>query len=855
MASHPPSDAPAPPAALYADDEDSNTAALLAPTDRHAAINDDAKTNTAPFRSGDGLPKESSDANDEDADGSPKPSDGPRTLSDDDVRDRRRRLALQLFVVGVPAVFAAFAIGDDRARCTNYTVEAASCDVAGVLIAQAVVTVALAFWCIARGRRGFFGNRIPVTDVIHHVAFAAFICGLAKLWVFRWGKQHPEDSVADAAMAGVLVALGVIATAANLFLNHRVHRVDIPSKVNLKLSSVAFILKPYFWPKGFQNRCLIVSTWLLMGGGKACGVIAPLYLAKAVNKMTGDPPVTPYGDIAIFATLSLAPRVLEEVQDMLVVNIWRVAYVEVADATFRHVHKLSLEWHVQKRMGHVIRFMDRGMNAAQQLVAYVAMYMGPAVAVAISAFIVFATEFNQPKVAAITFLFMALYGWVTVVVTIWRKVFFTEANEHDNDMHDKATDSLVNFETVKYFTNEDLEADNYRESVEQYQRNEQQSRLSVAVLNMGQATIMEYCRMCALMVAANAVVNHEGGFDVGKFMALQAYLVMMFTPFQFLGSIYEMTVESVIDMENLSDLLAEEPDLTDRPDAAPLAPIASSTGPIAPPRSLEVAFDGVTFHYPTQSATEGLKDLSFTVPAGTTTALVGSTGSGKTTITRLLFRFYDVLGGAVRVDGRDVRSVTQRSLRQHIGIVPQDTVLFNDTLRHNVGYGKPGASQEELEEAARKAQLLPLIARLENGWDTVVGERGLKLSGGEKQRVAIARCLLKNPPIVVLDEATSALDNKTEKEVQQALASLAGRTTIIVAHRLSTVQHADQILVMSRGRVVERGGFDELMAKGPEGEFYSMWHAQLKAAQGAGAGDPTTEDPKAAAEQQGPRDE
>jgi ABC-type transport system involved in Fe-S cluster assembly fused permease/ATPase subunit len=744
-------------------------------------------------------------------------------------RQRQRHSAVLLAIVFVPAVLGMAFLSLQSSDFTHYSIHKSACDSATAAILFALVDSLLLLICTARQRRGFFSNKLPVTDVIHHVGVLAFIATSTKLWVFTgW-----DDGSVEGVIAQLVVALAPACALLSLAANHRVHRCDVPATINLKRTSVMQILKPYFWPRGATNRFIILATWALMGVGKACGVVSPLFLAKAVNQLQDNPAEAPYANLAIFSMLALAPRILEEIQDMLVVNIWRVAYVEVAGEAFRHVHKLSLEWHVKKKMGHVIRFMDRGMIAAQQLVSYVAMYLGPAVAVAVSAFIVFATEFRQPEIAAVTYVFMGVYVWMTVVITIWRKIFFIEMNEYDNEMHDKATDSLVNFETVKFFTNEDLEADSYIASVQTYQKNEQHARLSVAVLNMGQATLIETCRMVALMVAATAVMNNEDGFNLGTFMAIQAYLVMIFTPFQFLGSIYEMTIQSFIDMENLSDLLAEEPDLIDHPHARPLlsASLASR------PKSLPVEFKNVTFNYPSQSPSSGLRSVSFKVDPGTTTALVGTTGSGKTTITRLLFRFYDTVQGAVLVNGHDVRELTQRSLRENIGIVPQDTVLFNDTIRHNIRYGRPDATEEEVIEAARKAQLLPLIQRFEKGWDTTVGERGLKLSGGEKQRVAIARCLLKNPPIVVLDEATSALDNKTEKEVQEALKALEGRTTIIVAHRLSTIRHADQILVMSRGQIVERGTFNELVDD-PNSEFFAMWHAQLS--QPSGQPDPST---------------
>lgn len=313
-------------------------------------------------------------------------------------------------------------------------------------------------------------------------------------------------------------------------------------------------------------------------------------------------------------------------------------------------------------------------------------------------------------------------------------------------------------------------------------------------------------------------MNKTNNLDAGGFVAIQLYIFNVFSPLSYLGTIYAGIMNATINMQNLSDLLGEEADVVDSRDAKDLV-VESGKG-------CDIAFADVSFRYASQAEGQGLKNISFHVPAGTTTAIVGQTGSGKTTVSRLIFRFYDAQGGSVVVDGKDVRNLKQKSLRAAIGIVPQDTVMFNDTLRYNIAYGKADATQEEIEGAAERAQLTDFIRRLEKGWDTAVGERGLKLSGGEKQRVAIARCLLKNPPVVVLDEATSALDNKTEKEVQDALKSLAGRTTIVVAHRLTTVRHADQIIVMKQGVIVERGTHDELMAA--NGEYASMWNAQLQ---------------------------
>jgi ABC-type transport system involved in Fe-S cluster assembly fused permease/ATPase subunit len=470
--------------------------------------------------------------------------------------------------------------------------------------------------------------------------------------------------------------------------------------------------------------------------------------------------------------------------------------------------------------------MDRGMSAADTLMYYVMIYLFPAIGSAAAAFVVFAVQFNAPEIAAVCFCAFGLYCWATFVVTIWRRKFRQEMNQHDNDMHDKASDSLVNFETVKCFTNEEHEAQRYLDSVRAYQGGSYKTQASVSVLNISQATTIQLAMFGSLALSMTYILQNEHGFDAGEFVAVQSYVLTIFAPLSFLGSIYTAIINSIVDLQNLSELLSQVPDVVDEPGAGDLV-IPVRRGPLDPAGGVSIEFRDVCFKYPTAAAGSGLKRISFKVPAGSTTALVGQTGSGKTTISRLLFRFYDVDSGCITFNNQNIRHVRQQSVRRAIGVVPQDTCLFNESVEYNIKYGKLSATRAEVIDAAEKAKVHEFVMAMDKGYDSPVGERGLKVSGGEKQRLAIARCLLKDPPVVLLDEATSALDNKTEKEVQAALSCLAGRTTIIIAHRLTTIQHADQIIVLRNGEIVEVGKHDELLAQGPSSAYYNMWNAQI----------------------------
>mmetsp|Transcript_19723 Transcript_19723/g.29271 ORF Transcript_19723/g.29271 Transcript_19723/m.29271 type:complete len:704 (+) Transcript_19723:759-2870(+) len=625
-------------------------------------------------------------------------------------------------------------------------------------------------------------------------------------------------------------------------------------KARLSMKSILMVLKPYFWPDATAtsatlNRIRALATWVFVIASKLCTIVSPIYIGRASTELTRGNYEDCIWNIIWFCLISLAGYAFKEGQSLIYLRVAQAAFVQLSELSFRHLHSLSLDWHLRKKLGEVIRSMDRGILACDTLIKYMFLWLIPAIAECILVTIIFATYFDYLPLAASVFFFVFVYMVLTVLLTLWRKKFRKQVAKSDNDWHDRATDSLINFETVKYFTSEDYEMKKFKEAVEAFQSGSVNVAASLSMLNLSQRFLLQSCLATSLILTTLAIRNRTDccidngctdgdfsssdccskeicpGMEIGDFVAVLTYTINLFTPLNFLGSVYNAIVMAIVDLTNLSELLAENPDVSDAPNAIELPERTPDDDTI-------VEFDNVRFHYPTQPESSGLKGVSFKMKKGTITAVVGSTGAGKTTVSRLLFRFYDVTEGAIRVHGTDIRLATQKSLRSRIGVVPQTTTLFNDTLQENIRYGNRDATQQDLDDVAEAAQLTKFVESLPDGWDSMVGDRGLKLSGGEKQRTAIARCLLKNPPIVILDEATSALDTITENSVQEALDRLGtDRTVLVIAHRLGTIKNADNIIVLNDGVISEEGTHDELLAK--EGQYSDMWNMQLNSTKGS----------------------
>lgn len=567
--------------------------------------------------------------------------------------------------------------------------------------------------------------------------------------------------------------------------------------------------------RGPGYRLRLTAAFVLTLLGKVLAVFSPLVLADGINALSGG---DARGALPLFiglagfwAALRFASTAGPQIRDAIFQPISEEAQRRAGANVFRHVHSLSVRFHHSKRTGSVYRTIERGVRAIDFLLRFLAFNIAPTIIELLLAAGVLGFKYGW-QFSFIASLTVVIYAWITFGVTEWRLKHRREMNEADTEAAGRAVDSLLNFETVKSFAAEERESARYDRALASYARAAVRSNTSLVLLNVLQTLIMN-AGLVGMVLAAGFLVA-QGGMGPGDITAVILIMTNLYAPLNILGFAYREIKQTSIDMEKMFALLDEAPDIADAPGAEALQP-----GPG------EVVFDDVSFAH--EGRDQGLAHVSFTAPAGKTTAVVGPSGAGKSTILKLLFRFYDPAGGEVRIDGQDLRNVTQSSLRTALGLVPQDVVLFNDTIRYNIAYGRPEATQRELEDAARRAQLLHFIESLPQGWDTRVGERGLKLSGGEKQRVGIARVVLKNPRILILDEATSSLDSATEAEVQEALEQAArGRTTIVVAHRLSTIANADQIVVLERGQVVERGTHAALIAK--NGLYASLWKRQAE---------------------------
>ena len=585
-------------------------------------------------------------------------------------------------------------------------------------------------------------------------------------------------------------------------------------------------LVPFVWLRDrpdLKLRVILAFTALI--ASKLVTVFVPVTYKGAVDWLTENATgsdavsggvvtlaIVPIMLIVAYGVGRLMMVVFAQIRDVLFTKVGQNAVRVLADRTFRHLHKLSLRFHLERRTGGLSRVIERGVKAIELIIRMGVLHGVPTlielmfVAIMLSWF--FGWEFVL--ILAVT---IGIYLWFTVKASEWRLEIRRELNKSDTEANSKAIDSLLNYETVKYFGNEEHEARRFDSSMARYEQAAIKTYTSLGFLNSGQALIYSTGMAICMLLAARGVVN--GTYTVGDFVMINAYLIQLYMPLNFMGMIYRELRQGLVDLENMFALLDQEPEIIDHPDAKPLEITQG-----------HIEFKNVTFFY--ESDRKILNDVSFEVPAGKMAALVGPSGAGKSTISRILFRFYDISDGQVLIDGQSLDGLTQESLRAAIGMVPQDTVLFNDTIYYNIRYGRPDASEEEIREAARLAQIDAFIETLPQGYETMVGERGLKLSGGEKQRVAIARTILKGPPILMLDEATSALDSHTEKEIQDALDQVSrDRTTLVIAHRLSTVVHADIIFVFDKGQIVEQGTHGELIAQ--QGLYASMWDRQREA--------------------------
>ena len=582
-------------------------------------------------------------------------------------------------------------------------------------------------------------------------------------------------------------------------------------------------LPHYLWPKDrpeLKLRVVIALGFLILA--KLVNVEVPMLYKHAVDALSGKEVagviVVPVMLIIAYGVARVGAQLFGELRELVFARVEQNAVRRVALETFRHLHRLSLRYHLDRQTGGLSRAIERGVRGMEFLLSYLLFNLIPTLFEILLVCGILWHLYDW-RFAAVTLSTIVLYVGFTFIVTDWRLQYRREMNERDSEANTKAIDSLLNFETVKYFANEEHEARRFDKALRAYENAAVKSQTTLSMLNIGQGLIITSGVIGVMLLAGWGV--EAGTMTVGDFVLVNSYLIQLYAPLNVLGVVYRNIKQSLTDLEAMFRLLGVPPEVQGKP-AAPAVEVGRG----------EIVFDHVSFRYDERRPI--LKDVSFTVKPGETVAIVGPSGAGKSTIARLLFRFYDVQEGAIRIDGQDLRDVSQESLRRAIGVVPQDTVLFNDTIRYNISYGRPGAEESDIENAARLARIGEFIARLPDGYKTTVGERGLKLSGGEKQRVSIARVILKNPRILIFDEATSALDTRTEREIQKSLDEVAEScTTVVIAHRLSTVVDADEILVLDDGRVAERGTHRALVAQG--GLYAQMWQRQQEAAQHAAA--------------------
>jgi ATP-binding cassette subfamily B protein len=580
-----------------------------------------------------------------------------------------------------------------------------------------------------------------------------------------------------------------------------------PGPIRRSDLSVVRRLLPYLWE--FRGRVVLAILFLV--SAKLANITVPIVMKSIVDGLSGDKALlaVPVALLLAYAVLRLSSTLFNELRDIVFVKVAQRAMRRIALEVFHHLHALSLRFHLDRATGGLTRDIERGTRGISTLLSFMVFSVLPTLLeiALVTGFLIYKFDvwFGVITVGA-----LILYVALTFTISEWRTTHRRQMNEMDSKANTKAIDSLLNYETVKYFGNEQYEAKRYDGNLQSYERAVVKSETSLGLLNAVQAAVIALAVSLLMWRAADGIVS--GKLTLGDLVMVNALLIQLYIPLNFLGVMYREIKQAIVDMEKMFRLLGENREVEDKPGASALAVSGGA-----------IRFEDVDFSYDGRRAI--LKSVSFEVPAGKKVAVVGSSGSGKSTLARLLFRFYDVNRGRITIDGQDLRDVTQSSVRSALGVVPQDTVLFNDTIYYNVAYGRPDATRAEIENAARVAHIADFIARLPDQWETTVGERGLKLSGGEKQRVSIARTLLKDPPILVFDEATSALDSRTEKSIQAELAEISrDRTTLVIAHRLSTIVDADEILVLDHGEIVERGGFHKLLAA--NGRFAEMWRLQ-----------------------------